>query len=72
LRADAAMAGVAVLMLSGWAFDSDVQAGQAAGADGYLAKPFLVADLRARVQELLDRASVPSPAPHDTPAAADD
>ncbi len=69
LRADPATARIAVLMLSGWAFDSDVQAGRAAGADGYLAKPFLAADLRSRVQELLDRASAPAPARHQAPDA---
>ncbi len=69
LRADPATARIAVLMLSGWAFDSDVQAGRAAGADGYLAKPFLAADLRAHVQELLDRASAPAPARHQAPDA---
>jgi len=62
LRADPATAGIAILMLSGWAFESDVAAGHAAGADGYLAKPFGNAELRTRVQELIDR----------TPAHSDD
>jgi CheY-like chemotaxis protein len=56
LRADPATAGIAVLMLSGWAFESDIAAGHAAGADGYLAKPFSNAALCERVQELIDRA----------------
>jgi two-component system, OmpR family, phosphate regulon response regulator PhoB len=35
LRADAATAAVPVLMVSAWAFDTDVETGYADGADGY-------------------------------------
>jgi len=45
-----------VLALSGWTFDSDVAAAHAAGADGYLAKPFAGAELVSRVQDLIERA----------------
>jgi DNA-binding response OmpR family regulator len=63
LRADPATAAIAVLMLSGWAFESDVAAGHEAGADGYLAKPFSNVELRERAQELVDRAAArPGPA----------
>ena len=50
LRADPATATVPVLMLSGWA------AGQAAGADGYITKPFSNAELQHRVRQLIDQA----------------
>ena len=54
LRSDPTTAGIAVLVLSGWTFESDVTAAHDAGADGYLAKPFAAADLVARVQQLID------------------
>jgi len=52
LRADPATAGVRVLLLSAGASADDVARGLAAGADAYLAKPFAVTDLVARVKEL--------------------
>ena len=52
LRADSATAGVRVLLLSAGASADDVARGLAAGADSYLAKPFSVAGLVARVREL--------------------
>jgi DNA-binding response OmpR family regulator len=52
LRADPATAGVPVLLLSAGASPDDVARGLAAGADAYLAKPFSVAGLVARVREL--------------------
>ena len=52
LRADPATAGVPVLLLSAGATPDDVARGLAAGADAYLAKPFSVAGLVARVREL--------------------
>ena len=52
LRADPATAGVPVLLLSAGASPDDVARGLAAGADAYLAKPFTVAGLVARVREL--------------------
>jgi DNA-binding response OmpR family regulator len=52
LRADAATAGVRVLLLSAGASAEDVARGLAAGADSYLAKPFSIAGLVARVREL--------------------
>ncbi len=52
LRAEAATAGVRVLLLSAGASADDVARGLAAGADSYLAKPFSVAGLVARVREL--------------------
>ena len=52
LRADPATAAVPVLLLSAGATPEDVARGLAAGADAYLAKPFSVAGLVARVREL--------------------
>ena len=52
LREDPATAGVRVLLLSAGASADDVARGLAAGADAYLAKPFGIADLVARVREL--------------------
>jgi CheY-like chemotaxis protein len=55
LRADPDIATTGVLMLSGWAFDSDIEAGRAAGADGYLSKPYTPPDLRECVDRVLER-----------------
>ncbi|WP_448624880.1 response regulator transcription factor [Geodermatophilus sp. URMC 64] len=52
LRADEATAGIRVLLLSAGASADDVARGLAAGADAYLAKPFGLAALVARVREL--------------------
>ena len=52
LRAAPATAGCRVLLLSAGASPDDVARGLAAGADGYLPKPFTVAGLVARVREL--------------------
>ena len=59
LRAEPGTAGAGILMLSGWAFDCDIEAGRAAGADGYVAKPFSAADLRSRIHALLVRTGAP-------------
>lgn len=67
LRADPATAAIGVLMLSGWAFESDIEAGHAAGADGYLAKPFNTVELRTRVQELIDRTPAHPPGRRNKP-----
>jgi DNA-binding response OmpR family regulator len=52
LRAEAATAGVRVLLLSAGASAEDVARGLASGADSYLAKPFTVAGLVASIREL--------------------
>ena len=57
LRADLATTGVPVLLLSAGASPDDVARGLAAGADAYLAKPFAVAGLVARVRELTSGAT---------------
>jgi DNA-binding response OmpR family regulator len=53
LRADEALAGIKVLMLSAKGRDSDVAQGLGLGADGYMTKPFSTRELAARVRELL-------------------
>ena len=55
---------VPIMMLTAKAAESDKVTGLGLGADDYLAKPFGVAELRARVAALLRRAAVSSmPAP---------
>ncbi|MGY1623128.1 response regulator transcription factor [Geodermatophilus sp. SYSU D00965] len=52
LRAEPGTAAVPVLLLSAGASPDDVARGLAAGADAYLAKPFSVAGLVARIRDL--------------------
>ena len=42
-----------VLLVSAWSMPEDVERGAAAGADDFLAKPFKLLDLAARVDRLL-------------------
>jgi DNA-binding response OmpR family regulator len=53
LRADAALSGMKVILLSARVQEGDVARGMDAGADAYLAKPFKAQDLVDKVQELL-------------------
>lgn len=53
LRADPGAVGLRVLVLSADAQDTAVQAGLRAGADGYLAKPFTLRELRERLTALV-------------------
>jgi DNA-binding response OmpR family regulator len=59
VRSDPELSNVAVLMVSSWAFATDFEAGLAAGADGYLVKPFSNDEVLARAQALLDRRMTP-------------
>ena len=61
IRGNPETAHTRILMLSGWAFDSDVQAGLDAGADDYLTKPFSGPDLVARAESLLAREHAVAP-----------
>jgi len=53
LRADAALAGMKVILLSARVQESDVTRGLDAGADAYLPKPFKARELVSKVEELL-------------------
>ncbi len=53
VRADEALAGVKILLLTAKGRDTDVAQGLGVGADGYMTKPFSTKDLAARVREML-------------------
>ena len=57
IKADAAMAGTRVLMLTAKGRDTEIAKGLAIGADAYMTKPFSTRDLVAKAKELL---AVPS------------
>ncbi len=57
LRADAALAGIPILMLTARVEDTDKLHGLDLGADDYLTKPFNPQEVVARVRALLRRAS---------------
>jgi len=56
VRADEALAGVKILMLTAKGRDTDLAQGLGLGADAYMTKPFSTKDLAARVRELLGAA----------------
>jgi DNA-binding response OmpR family regulator len=56
LRADPALAGTKVLMLSAKGRDTDVDKGLGVGADAYMTKPFSTKELAAKVAEMLGAA----------------
>ena len=53
VRADEALAGIKILMLTAKGRDTDIAQGLGVGADGYLTKPFSTQELAARVRERL-------------------
>ena len=53
LRADAGTSGIPILLLTALAQQDDVTRGLAAGADGYVVKPFDPEELVRRIRELL-------------------
>ena len=55
LRADDALKGTLVLMLTAKGRDTDVDKGLGVGADAYMTKPFATKDLLAKVGEMLGR-----------------
>jgi DNA-binding response OmpR family regulator len=54
IRADDALRGMRVLLLTAKAQESDVRRGYDRGADAYVRKPFSPTELSARVRALLD------------------
>lgn len=57
VRADEALAGVRIVMLTAKGRDADVAKGLALGADAYVTKPISTRDLARRVRELLQGGS---------------
>jgi DNA-binding response OmpR family regulator len=57
VRADEALAGVKILMLTAKGRDTDVAQGLGLGADAYMTKPFSTKELAAKVREMLDDAA---------------
>ena len=55
LRAESEIADTPVMMVSGWGFTTDMEAGAAAGADDYVVKPFDKDDLLCRADTLMAR-----------------
>ena len=53
VRADEALAGTRILLLTAKGRDTDVAQGLGLGADGYMTKPFSTKELAARVREML-------------------
>jgi DNA-binding response OmpR family regulator len=53
LRADAALAGLKIIMLTAKGREVEVEKGLALGADAYMTKPFATRDLVAQVRRLL-------------------
>jgi DNA-binding response OmpR family regulator len=57
VRADEALAGVKILMLTAKGRDTDVAQGLGLGADAYMTKPFSTKELAAKVREMLGGAA---------------
>jgi len=57
VRADPALAGVRILMLTAKGREAEIAKGLSLGADAYIPKPFSTRDLVAKVKELLDTGS---------------
>jgi CheY-like chemotaxis protein len=54
IRGDEQLAGIRVVLLTAMAQEQDVRRAFEAGADGYVRKPFSLAELSAKVAELID------------------
>jgi DNA-binding response OmpR family regulator len=55
MRADEALRDVAVIVMSAWQSSEDIDAALAAGANGFLPKPFRVEDLDSTVKDVIGR-----------------
>jgi DNA-binding response OmpR family regulator len=53
IRADAALKGIKVLMMTAGGGEVERRKGLAVGADAFMTKPFATADLTAQIGELL-------------------
>jgi DNA-binding response OmpR family regulator len=53
IRADEALAGIFIVLLTSLSQESEVATGIAAGADAYLTKPFSPQDLQTQVEALI-------------------
>jgi DNA-binding response OmpR family regulator len=57
MRADKALRDVPVVVMSAWQSTEDIDAALAAGADGFLPKPFRVEDLDSTVRDVIGRST---------------
>jgi CheY-like chemotaxis protein len=57
IRADAALAGTFIVLLTGLSEADEIATGVAAGADAYLTKPFSPQDLQVQVEKLIGAAT---------------
>jgi two-component system, OmpR family, response regulator MtrA len=58
LRADPALAGIPVILLTARAQEADIEQGFNVGADDYVVKPFSPRELASRVAAVLERSGV--------------
>ncbi len=68
-RARAVRPGIGTLLITGFASRESAEEALALGVDGYLVKPFDLAELQARVAEVLERRSTPVEFSSGRPAA---
>ena len=57
MRADKALRDVPVIVMSAWQSTKDIDAALAAGANGFLPKPFRVEDLDSTVRDVIGRSA---------------
>jgi DNA-binding response OmpR family regulator len=57
MRADEALKDVPVVVMSAWQSSDDIDAALAAGANGFLPKPFRVEDLESTVKDVIGRSA---------------
>jgi DNA-binding NarL/FixJ family response regulator len=57
MRSDEALRDIPVVVMSAWQSSQDVDAVLAAGADGFLAKPFRLEELDSAVRDVIGRSA---------------